>query len=306
MLYTLTPAPNVFPGVHRHLSELEQFGTKHIYLDQLDQVTKEDTIIFGAWEPNFYGMAIRRCKAKKKAILWTSPLLQAQMNEPELLYLETILHMKEKKILDYILFADIETYEVFKSDGLFHLPHPCNISKIEKYRKVSPKENCKDIFCFMPWGNKNKNQMVQLAAIKLFQKYNPENMLHTNGMGSWREWAVRLKLNFEDHGYLPTDKYYNNIYNKKCGIHVTLSESFGYCILDAFLLSTPVLCSPAINWAPKEVITHNPDDPIKIAADLKFVYDNYINLGGICRDTALGVVEKYNKKAKEIISLIIQ
>ena len=305
MIYTLTPVPNAYPGVRRHLSELEQFGTKHIYLNQLDQVTKEDTIIFGAWEPNTYGMAIRRSKAKKKALLWCSPLLQAQMNEPELNYLETVLQLKSRGVLDYLLFADLETYEVFKGDGVFHLPHPANPDRVEKYRKSIPKKDIKDVFCYMPWGNKNKNQICQLAAIKFFQKSHPKIMLYTNGMGPWREWAVKLKLNYDDHGFLPTDKYYKSINSKKCGIHVTLSESFGYCILDAFLLSVPVLCSPAISWAPKEVVTSNPDDPMAIADDLRFVYDDHIVRGGKCRKAALNVIDKNNKKAKETLNQII-
>lgn len=295
-----------FIGVKRHLQELQQFDVKYISLNQLYKVTNNDTIIFGAWEPNSYPMAIRRCKAKKKALLFTSPLLQAQMNEPELDFLETILNLKEKKVIDYLLFADEETYEVFEEDDIFHLPHPADPSRVEKYRKQIPQKDIKNIFCFMPWGNKNKNQMVQLAAVKLFQKRHPRMMLHTNGMGYWRKWAVKLKLNYEDHGFLPTEKYYETINSKKCGIHVTLSESFGYCILDSFLLSVPVLCSPAIYWAPKEVITKNPDDPVTIADDLKFVYDDYIKKGGKCRKAAMDVVEKNNKKAKETIARIIQ
>ncbi len=306
MIYTLTPAPNVYPGVYRHLIGLEQFGIKHIFLDQLNQVTEKDTIIFGAWEPNSYGMAIRRCKAKKKALLWTSPLLQSQMNEPELYFLDNIFNLKSKGVLDYLLFADFETYEIFKDDGIFHLPHPADLNDLKKIYKYKIQTAGKDIFCYMPWGNKNKNQMVQLAAVKLFQKKHPKTKLHANGMGHWRKWAVKLNLNHVDHGFLPTDEYYKSIGLKKCGLHVTLSESFGYCILDAFLLGVPVLCSPAISWAPEEVITNNPDDPITIAKDLHTIYENYIITGGICRLKALKVIEKNNRKAIEILHKINQ
>lgn len=312
MIYTVTPAPNIFIGVHRHLSECEQFGTKHIYLNQLNQVTKEDMVIFGAWEPNTYPMAIRRCKAKKKAVLWTSPLLQSQMNEPELDFLRAILQLKEKRIIDILLFADQETHMVFEnfSDNICHIPHPCNIKRMEEIRmklEKTWKGNFKDdIFCFMPWGNKNKNQIIQLAAVKLFQENNPDTMFYANGMGHWRQWAVQLILNYEDLGFLPEEKYYKYIFTKGCGLHVTLSESFGYSVLDAFLLETPVLCSPAIDWAYEEVITENPDDPVSIAEDLETIYDQCTSLGLKCRRDALQIVKANNEKVNTLLQQIFQ
>jgi len=312
MIYTVTPAPNMFPGVHRLLTECEQFGTKHIYLSQLNQVTKEDIVIFGAWEPNSYPMAIRRCKAKKKALLWTSPLLQSQMNEPELEFLDTILQLKQKGVIDILFFTDQEAYHVFEnfSDDIYCFTTPCNIKNMEEIR-IKLEEEWKgnhkdDIFCFMPWGNKNKNQITQLAAVKLFQENNPDTMFFANGMGNWRKWAVILKLNFEDLGFLPEDKYYKYIFTKGCGLHVTLSESFGYCVLDAFLLKTPVLCSPAIDWAPPEVITANSDDPVSMAEDLERIYDSCNSIGEGCRRAALLVSGVKNDKVKSLLKQIIQ
>jgi glycosyltransferase involved in cell wall biosynthesis len=309
MIYTLTPVEGCFPGVHRHLSECEIFGTKHIYLNQLNQVTDQDTIIFGAWTPE-YSMALRRCRAKKKALLFTSPLLQAQMNEPELSFLDTILDLKEKGIIEYVLFADLETYEVFKGleSGIAHLPHPADPKKIEPYI-LEPNfytgEQKKDIFMYLPWGNKNKNQMVQLAAVKLFQRHNMGVKFHANGMGPWTTWADRLRIDYCDQGYLQRDFYYASIFMKKCGLHVTLSESFAYGVLDAFLLEVPVVCSPAIDWVPPSLIVRNPDDPVEIAELLDKVYNsNNPAYGKAAKKAALSKVERNNIKVKEVLDTI--
>lgn len=310
MIYTLTPAENCFPGVFRHLSEMQMFGTKHIYLNQLNQVTDQDTVIFGAWDPGSYPMAIRRCKAKKKALLWCSPLLQSQMNEPELNFLETILQLKDHSIIDYLLFADYETFEVFAGDGvgILHLPHPADISKVEQHKtNRGDISSCtQNIFCYMPYGNKNKNQVTQLAAIKLFQRMNDDAWFFANGMGPWTAWADRLQLRYTDQGYLSKEDYYRNICSYRCGLHVTLSESFAYSVLDSFLLEVPLVCGPAINWAPPSLIVKNPDDPIEIADKLAEVYDgNFVSYGKAARKFATQKVTENNEKAKEVLARII-
>jgi len=309
MIYTLTPQEGCFPGVHRHLSELEQFGTKHIYLSQLNQVTENDAVIFGAWEPSTYPMAIRRCKARLKAILFTSPLLQAQMNDPELSFLDTILTLKGNGVIDCLLFADLETYEVFKDlvPNVHHLPHPADPKKIEPYilqDKDYTGEQKKDIFMYLPWGNKNKNQMTQLAAVKLFQRNNPGVKFHTNGMGPWAAWADRLQIDYCDQGYLQREFYYASIFMKRCGLHVTLSESFAYGVLDAFLLSVPVVCSPAIDWAPAIVKVTNPDDPIEIAHKLGAMFTDPRGYTETVREYALMKIKSNNEKAKKLLETV--
>jgi hypothetical protein len=230
------------------------------------------------------------------------------MNEPELDFLEIILSLKEKGALDYLLFADLETYEVFREDGIFYLPHPANPKKIEQYKinRDGLGGTIQNIFCYMPWGNKNKNQLTQLAATKLFQKNYKDCWLFTNGMGSWTKWADRLQITYYDQGYLPVDQYYKNIQNYRCGLHVTLSESFAYSVLDAFLLEVPVVCSPAINWAPMSLIVGTPDDPIEIAEKLAEIYDGrFQSYGKAARNSAIAKITDNNEKVKAILDKII-
>lgn len=310
MIYTVTPIPNVFPGVHRHLSECEQFGTRHIYLDQLSQVTESDAVIFGAWDPGSYPMAIRRCKARLKAVLFTSPLLQAQMNEPELSFLDTILKLRENGVIDFLFFADLETYEVFKDlvPNVHHLPHPADPKKIEAHIPQDKNHTVwqkTGVFMYLPWGNKNKNQMTQLAAVRLFQRNNPDANFYANGMGPWVAWADRLQICYHDEGYLPRDIYYTSMFTMKCGLHVTLSESFAYSVLDSFLLEVPVVCSPAIDWAPPSLIVKNPDDPVEIAELLDKVYNsNNPAYGKAAKKAALLKIEQNNAKVKEVLETI--
>jgi hypothetical protein len=309
MIYTVTPAENCFPGVYRHLSECEMFGTKHIYLSQLNEVTENDVVVFGAWDPGSYPMAIRRCHAKKKVVLVTSPLLQMQMNEPELQFLDMILTLRESGVIDYILFADKETYEVFSEvPGVCHLPHPADLKKMEQY-KCLDREKCwpllQNIFCYMPYGNRNKNQITQLAAVKLFQQKNPTAWFFANGMGQWASWADRLQLRYTDQGYLTREDYYRSMCNYRCGLHVTLSESFAYSVLDAFLLEVPVVCSPTIDWAPPNLQVKNPDDPVEISNKLEEVYDgNFVSRGKVARENAVEKIRQNNKKVGEILSML--
>lgn len=305
MIYTVTPAPNIFLGVYRHLCELQQFGTQHLFLNELHRVTDQDTVIFGAWEPNTYPMAIRRCKAKTKAVLFTSPLLQAQMNEPELSFLESLLNLRKNGVIDYLLFADKETYEVFKDNNIYHLPHPADPKAVEQYKiERDITDAMQNIFCYMPWGNRNKNQMVQLAAVKLFQKNNPKGFLFANGMGPWAFWANRLQIAYYDQGYLPIEQYYKNIQTYRCGLHVTLSESFAYSVLDAFLLGVPVVCSPAIDWAPPITKISNPDDPMEIAHKLEAMFVDPRAYMETVREYALTKIKGNNEKAQKLLSEI--
>ena len=90
----------------------------------MHQVTEEDVIMFGAWHP-IYAMAIRRdCKAKRKYLHWTSPLLQAGV---EIGYLSIIMKMLEKGIIDGIWMIDRGIYDTYKDQGnICYAPAPFN------------------------------------------------------------------------------------------------------------------------------------------------------------------------------------
>ena len=244
MLYFLTPQEGVFPGISRLFDEtIAVVGGEHIYLSDLHRITKADTAIFGAWSPS-YATAIRRCKAKKKIISWASPLLQTELAGVESEYLNTILQLLDKGIIQGLWLIDEGNYKVFKDrEGGFYTPTPFSVERLKGYRmKEKDKEGVNLFTIFHP----RKNVMVQLAGAKLAQEEHAF-MLFTNGMPPmYQQFANSIGLNFYDWGFLPQTDYFSWLASSRLLLQATLSESFCYVAAEALGLGVPVLMSPVV------------------------------------------------------------
>ncbi|MCK4528611.1 hypothetical protein KAW18_14670, partial [candidate division WOR-3 bacterium] len=119
MLYFVTPQEGAFPGVSRLFDEtIAVVGGEHIYLSDLHKVTKDDRTIFGAWSPA-YAIALRRVKGEK-IIHWASPLLQTELAGVESEYLNTILNLLSKNVIQGLWVIDEGNYKVLKREGVFY------------------------------------------------------------------------------------------------------------------------------------------------------------------------------------------
>ncbi|GAH19267.1 unnamed protein product [marine sediment metagenome] len=314
MIYTVTLAPGVFPGVSQVFKELELLNlAKHIYVNQLNQIKPSDTVIFGAWHPQ-YSLYLRRCKAKKKYISWHSPLAQAELNnEPELIRL--ILDLKKKGIIQGIVHMDEDNYKIFGGENDFYLPHPFSTDRFKEQRKKYAKAvDLKSISFFTAFGNKQKNIMCQLGGISLAQKKHPV-MLHVNDMPEvYRRFCDTLGIKYTDHGFIPEDKYYEMIYGTKLGLQVSVSEAFNYVVAIFLALGTPCIVSPAIaeNFKIEEdpvLRVKNIDSPVEISRKINDILEmdeeEYKVLSNECVERIEKLSVKNNKKAKETIGKII-
>jgi len=238
MLFFVTPQEGVFPGVSRLFDEtISVVGGEHIYLRDLHKVTKEDIVIFGAWHSQ-YSTAIRRCKAKKKIIEFSSPLLQQDLSGVESEYLLTILQLLDKKVIDGLWVVDEGNYKVLKDkEGVFYTPHPFSLERLKKYQmKEKDKEGVTLFTIFHP----RKNVLAQLAGAKLAQEENAF-MLFTNGMPSmYQQFANLIGLNFYDWGFLPQTDYFSWLASSRLLLQATLSEAFCYVAAQGLGLGVPV------------------------------------------------------------------
>ena len=244
MIYGITPGQGYFPGVSRLFSECEALGVlKHIYLKDIRRVDSGDIAIFGAWSPNEYPIAIRRCKAKKKIISWASPLLQTELAGVESEYLNTILNLLSKNVIQGLWVIDEGNYKVLKREGVFYTPTPFSVEQLKKYRmKEKDKEGVNLFTIFHP----RKNVMVQLSAAKLAQEQHVF-MLFTNGMPPvYQQFANSIGLNFYDWGFLPLSDYFSWLSSARVSLNVFLSEAFAYTCAEALGLGVPVLMSPVV------------------------------------------------------------
>jgi len=243
MLYFVTPEPSAFPGVSRLFEEtIAVVGGEHIYLNDLHKITKDDTTIFGAWSPA-YAISLRRVKGEK-IIHWASPLLQTEIAGVESEYLNTILNLLNKNVIQGLWVIDKNNYEVLNREGVFYTPTPFSTDRLKKYQMKEKDKEGVDLFTIF---HPRKNVMVQLAGARLAQEENAF-MLFTNGMPSmYQQFANSIGLNFYDWGFLPEGDYLSWLASSRLLLQVTLSEAFCYVAAEALSLGVPVLMSPIVS-----------------------------------------------------------
>ncbi len=314
MLYTVTLAEGVFPGVSQVFKELGHLDlAEHIYINQLNEVKPSDTVIFGAWHPQ-YSLPLRRCKSKKKYISWHSPLAQAELNN-ESEFIRLILDLKKKGIIQGIVHMDYDNYKIFGGENDFYLPHPFSTDRFKEHRKKYAKAvDPKSISFFTAFGNKQKNIMCTLGGVSRTQKKYPV-MLHVNGMPDvYRRFSDTLGIKYTDHGFIPEDKYYEMIYGTKLGLQVSVSEAFNYVVAIFLALGTPCIVSPAIaeNFKIEEdpvLRVKNIDSPVEISRKINDILvmdgEEYKVLSDDCIEIVEELSVRNNKKAKETIGKII-
>lgn len=246
MLYFVLPEQGTYPGIARLFSEtIAVVGGKQIYLADMPQVTEEDVVMFGAWSPR-YAMAIRRdCKAKRKYIHWSSPLLQAELAGVELGYLSTIMDMLNNDFIAGIWMNDKGIYDTYKDQGnIFYAPAPFDTAALKRYRKkATDKEG---VFFFTVFSNKQKNIAVQLAAAKQAQKARPFT-LYVNGLTpEFTAFADTIRLCYVDLKHLPRDDYFEWLSSARLMLGVAASEAFSYVAAETLGLGVPILMSPVV------------------------------------------------------------
>jgi glycosyltransferase involved in cell wall biosynthesis len=304
MLYFVLPEERAFPGIARLFAEtIAVVGGEQIYLANMHQVTEEDTVMFGAWSPR-YAMAIRRdCKAKRKYVHWSSPLLQAELAGVELGYLCTLMDMLNKDIIAGIWMNDKGIYDTYKDQGnILYAPAPFDTAALKRYRKkATDKEG---VFFFSVFSNKQKNIAVQLAAAKIAQKECPF-ILYVNGLTpEFTNFADTIRLRYADLKHLPSDDYFEWLSSARLMLGVAASEAFSYVAAETLGLGVPILMSPVVarnmGFDDKRLIITDISSVNTIATSiLNIMFENktdYTHLCHLCC-TAIELTATCNNKA---------
>ena len=102
-----------------------------------------------------------------------------------------------------------------------------------------------DIGMFFPWAAR-KNALTQLGAVALL-KNSFSLTLHGNGIPQrYKDFCDIIGIPIVDHGWMEEKTFYSTILDMHLGLHVTLSEAFGYGVLDFLGLCRPILISESI------------------------------------------------------------
>jgi glycosyltransferase involved in cell wall biosynthesis len=313
MFYFVLPEERAFPGIARLFAEtIAVVGGEQIYLADMHQVTEEDTVMFGAWSPR-YAMAIRRdCKAKRKYIHWSSPLLQAELSGVELGYLSAIMDMLNKDIIAGIWMNDKGIHDTYKDQGnILYAPAPFDTAASKRYRKkATDKEG---VFFFSVFSNKQKNIAVQLAAAKIAQKECPF-ILYVNGLTpEFTNFADTIRLRYVDLKHLPSDDYFEWLSSARLMLGVAASEAFSYVAAETLGLGVPILMSPVVannmGVSDERLIINDISsvNGIKycIANMLLADTDDYTHLCHLCRTAIDQTATRNNECIKDLFSSIL-
>jgi len=251
MLYFVTPAPGMFPGISRLFDETihalgAEVPSQHIYLDTCVATPKpEDIVIFGAWHPQ-YAIPLRRCQAQTKLVEFSSPLLQQELTQVESHYFMTILDLLRKKVIQGVWLVDRDNYELFGTvdDNVLYTPHPFDPAPYLTHAHQSDERS--DVAFFTVFTNRQKNVLTQLAAARIAQN-DVEFSLYVNGLPEpYQQFARTIGLKYRDLQWLPREDYCTWLGSMRLLMQVSLSEAFSYVAAESLALGTPVLMSPVV------------------------------------------------------------
>ncbi len=277
----VTTCPSEYFGVSRVFEDGQSLGLwKHIPLENISLPLEADLVIMGGAHPTYHVLLDKI--PQPKWIMWTSPLLQTELASVEM---ERLLYFAREPRIQRIWFGEKTASSLFKK--AFYAPYPVAIDRVAssdmlvaespfaaevaKLDVVTPPEG---IGFFVPFANKQKNVFTQLAAMKLFQETHPDVPLKTGGLlPEQARFADQIGLNYKDLGWRTGRDYYDDISQCKMTLHVSISESFGYGVMDSMLLGVPCLTSRAVSWVPLNLgLTCDPYDPTTIGTAISSLY----------------------------------
>jgi len=260
----VTTCPKEYPGVSRVFLDGEALNLwKHIPTEDISLPIDADLVILGANAPAYHVLLDKI--PQPKWLLWTSPLLQTELARVEM---EALLYFVREPRISRIWMGERVAAPLLKK--AFYAPYPVDVNRV-----VPTGTHEKSGIGFMvPFGNPQKNVFNQLAAVKIFQETH-DVLLKTGGMSPEQQrFADAIGVKYQDLGWRTGQEYYDDLHMCKMSIHASLSESFGYGVLDSMLLDTPCLVSPAVSWMPRNLglICPDPSNPEVLANSISNLY----------------------------------
>lgn len=180
----------------------------------------------------------------KKAILYCSPLAQAEISSEELNNLSIYLQWLDQKLIDYIFVGSEALVRILKRKDVLYLPAPSYSDLKIKPRINIPKRNIVAVF-----NDKavHKNILNTIAGVSL-SKNTEEFWIN----GAKKEYISLMKRfgikNLKNIGYIPRKNFYKTLRQVKLILQLSFSEGFSYSAFEAMNLGIPVLSSQTVYW----------------------------------------------------------
>lgn len=251
LVHPVVPS-NMFPGVTSVFNHLAadglcdwNFAMPAEYLREGAPGFMEEgpgAIIFGAFHPDYRRVMARRGPATgvKKYVLWTSAPYQTEASEVEVKVLEEeLVPMAERGALDGILFgsrAMADAYDAVIPGRSHWFPYPVSVGRFHE-----PGERPMNLGMFYPAAHR-KNLYAQCLAVR-------RAMPHMTGAKLVTNFPVPLRIareRVEVRSWMPRSVYEGVLHEIRLNLHVTVTESFGYQVVDALAMGAPSLVSNCV------------------------------------------------------------
>jgi len=188
-----------------------------------------------------YGPMLRQ-PGLKKYVLWTSAPLQSEMAEGEIKTLRQVFEHLAADRLDGVLFGDARMYQAYEHEhpGKVHwFPYP--VASPPAYlpgRPFADREAA--VSLFFP-QHPRKNTFAQFLAVREAHR---RSGLPTRVVTNCLPPVPVRGLN--QLGWLSRPSYLHVLTNARLNLHVTVTESFGYQVIDALGQGVPSLVSETV------------------------------------------------------------
>ncbi|MDO8623160.1 MAG: hypothetical protein Q7R52_02845 [archaeon] len=239
----LTISSKFHPGVTSVFTNMCSVidNCEHEYFeDSKKDVNEYLLVVLGAWVDG-YEELIEKIKVKK-AILWTSSILQSEMTPDRV---ELKIFLKIQKLLadgkiDFILVGDKKLFMATDDERICLFPYPIRkeIFKTVNKKKFNDDEINVGLFTV---SDPRKNTANQIIAVEKAIQQNSKIRFHSNvtNYGNVNE-------NFVSYPWMKKGEYDEVIEKIHVGLNVFVCESFCYSFVELMSLGIPTICSKTV------------------------------------------------------------
>lgn len=253
-----------YPGVLEWLRHGHEEGLWDlVVLDQPNQGIPTDCeyVIFGGLHAG-YAAIMRESKriGVKVAVAWASSPAEMEQAPIEL-----------KLIHDYKASGLVDAWLTLNPGLAEHFPNGRHLAA-PIHLEPQPREQPRHGIGFYAPATLKKNAWTQFYAVKAVQAVAHEAVLYTN-LEALGGVLQEIGVNHVVEPWAERSKHLERLASRRMALCASWSESWCYGAVDAMMMGTPVVASPALPWVPANWRVENPNDPLEIAACIRDLYE---------------------------------
>jgi glycosyltransferase involved in cell wall biosynthesis len=199
---------------------------------------------------------------------WHSSLLQSELSQ-EAWKIGRLAELLDGGGVPALAVNDESFVAALGREAVVHLP---DVLDLREYEDIRPRELAGVNVSLFGVGHSRKNVFVQSAAFMLAHEQAGRSSwtLHLNGQAdldpTYLTWLEVARVPYVDHGWLERRDYLELLASMDAGLHVSLSESYCYCVADYVGLGVPVVTSPTVSCADAgPLVVARPHDAYEVA-----------------------------------------